>query len=63
MSAEAGIVMRWLEVWNKPRAMCGTATPMNAIGPQKAVTPPASRPVANTMNRRVRDTLIPKPRA
>ena len=47
MRAEAGMVMRWLEVRKIPRAICGTATPMNAIGPQNAVIPPANRPVAS----------------
>ena len=55
-SAQAGTVSRWLDVCMIPRARCGTATPMNAIGPQKAVTPPANKPVANTMYKRVRLT-------
>ena len=56
ISTQAGMVTRWFEVLKMPRAICGTATPINAIGPQKAVTPPASNPVAITMNRRVRST-------
>ena len=62
-NAVAATVVRWLEVWNSPRAICGTATPTNAIGPQKAVIPPANRQVAITIIRRVRSILTPKARA
>ena len=61
--AQAGTVSRWLEVCISPRARCGTATPMNAMGPHQAVTPPANRDVASTMPRRVRGILMPNARA
>lgn len=62
-SAQAGTVSRWFDVCMIPRAKCGTATPMNAIGPHQAVTPPASNDVASTIPRRVREILIPSARA
>ena len=63
IKAEAGIVKRWLLVANTPRAICGTATPINAIGPQNAVTLPANKHDATTIIQRVRSTLMPSPRA
>ena len=53
----------WLEVPSMRRAMCGTASPMNPTGPQKAVTVPASRTVERNSSVRVRWTLRPIVRA
>ena len=61
--AQAGTVSRWLDVCMIPRARCGTATPMNAIGPHQAVTPPASSEVASTIPKRVRRIFTPSARA
>ena len=58
-NAVAATVVRWFEVWNKPRAIWGTATPTKAIGPQKAVIPPAKRQVAITIILRVLSILTP----
>ncbi len=57
----AGSKILWLDVRKIPRAICGTATPTNAIGPVNAVMPPASKPVAITIQNRVRITETPKP--
>ena len=59
----AGINILWLEVRKSPRAICGMATPTKAIGPVKAVIPPASNPVAITIKNRVRTIETPNPRA
>ena len=61
--ADAGITMLWLDDLNSPRAMCGTATPINAMGPVNAVVAPANRPVAMINTNRVFTTEMPKPRA
>lgn len=61
INAQAGSVSRWFVVWNSPRAICGTATPTKAIGPQKAVIPPTSSPVANTIAQRMDETRMPNP--
>ena len=62
-STHAGNKIRCNEVRNTPRAICGMATPTNAIGPVKAVIPPAKSPVASTIKKRVLVIEIPKPRA
>ena len=38
----------WLEVPSMRRAMCGTASPIKEIGPQKAVVVAVSNPVATS---------------
>ena len=63
INADPGTVNRWLLVAKTPRAICGTATPINAIGQQNAVTLPANKHDATTIIQRVRSTLIPKLRA
>ena len=39
----AGSTILWSEVRNIPLTICGTAIPINAIGPVKAVAVPAKR--------------------
>lgn len=50
----------WLEVPSMRRAMCGTASPIKEIGPQKAVVVAVSNPVATSSRLRVRRMLIPR---
>ena len=52
---EAGTRIRWSASAKRMRATCGTARPMNPIGPQKAVTVPASRVVERKINSHGRD--------
>ncbi len=42
------------------RVMCGTAMPVNAIGPQKDVVSPVNRPVKMNILSRVLFTLMPR---
>ena len=58
-SITAGSNMRWSEVRNNPRAICGTANPINPIGPQNAVIAPVSRQVHKTTKMRVGRSAIP----
>ena len=62
-SIEAGMRMRWSAEAKNMRARCGTASPMNPTGPQKAVTVPASRTVERKISVRVRWMLSPIVRA
>ena len=55
----AGKSVRWLAVRNNIRAMCGTAIPTKPIGPQNAVTVPASRVVELSIMFREREILTP----
>ena len=52
--------VKWLLVWKINFAMCGTANPMNAIGPTKAVILPAKMLVAIMISIRVLLKFIPK---
>ena len=45
---ETGMRWRWSAVRKVRRAACGTARPMNEMGPQKAVTMAVSRPVSRS---------------
>ena len=58
--ATAGIKVLWFEVVNNNFAMCGTAKPINAIGPAKAVMTPVKILVAIKVIFLVFFTLIPK---
>lgn len=60
---EAGTRIRWSASAKRMRATCGTARPMNPIGPQKAVTVPASRVVERKINCRERRMSSPIVRA
>ena len=44
--ATAGIKILWLEVLNNNLVKCGTANPINAMGPENAVMTPVSKLVA-----------------
>ncbi len=59
----AGTSVRWSEVRNIIRVTCGMASPMNPMGPQKAVTVPASRVVEIKSKLRERLTSSPMVRA
>lgn len=59
----AGRSMRWVSVLIIMRAMCGTASPIKDIGPQKAVAAAVSRPVARSRRLRVRLMFMPRLRA
>lgn len=56
VSKVAGNRVRWSDVPSRRRAMCGTASPMNAMGPQKAVLVAVSNPVQQSNKVRVRRT-------
>lgn len=56
----AGSSVRWSEVRQMSLAMCGTASPMNVIGPQKAVATAVSSPVESNRARRVRLMFMPR---
>ncbi len=45
--ADEGINILWLDVENNIFAICGTAKPINAIGPEKAVITPVNKLVIN----------------
>lgn len=60
VSIVVGNSMVWSDVFVSIRAMCGTASPTNAIGPQKAVLAAVSMPVAVSSSRRVRLMSTPK---
>jgi hypothetical protein len=49
----AGINILCIDVLKIPRAICGMATPINAIGPVNAVIPPANNPVDSIIKKRV----------
>ena len=51
---------RWLSVFIKRREICGTASPMNETGPQKAVTTDVNTPVITNMELRNRFVLNPR---
>ena len=52
----AGRSMRWVSVLIIMRAMCGTASPIKDIGPQKAVTNAVSMPLRQRSRLRKRLT-------
>lgn len=56
----AGTNVKWLLVLNNKRAKCGTTIPTKPMGPQKAVTAPASIPAITIIMRRKRTMFIPK---
>ena len=56
----AGRSIRWFSEPIIIRVMCGTASPMNAIGPQNAVVTAVSKPVDSNRSIRVRCTLMPR---
>ena len=55
-----GIRELWFEVPSIKRAICGTANPIKAIGPQKAVVIAVSIPVAINNRLRVSRTFTPR---
>ena len=55
-----GSSRRWSEVERMRRAMWGTARPMKAMGPQKAVEVAVRIPVVKSSRLRVRGILIPR---
>ena len=59
-SMEAGISSLWSDACINSRATCGTARPMNEIGPQKAVTMDVSAPVM--MRSQLRTTVVRMPK-
>lgn len=63
VSAAAGSSVRWSASQKSMRATWGMARPIKPIGPQKAVTVPASRVVESSMSERVRRILTPIVRA
>ena len=60
MSMVAGIRTRWYEVPSDRRAKCGTANPMNEMGPQKAVVVAVSSPVTSNSICRTLPILMPR---
>ena len=60
MSIVAGIRTRWYEVPSERRAKCGTANPMNDMGPQKAVVVAVRSPVTSSSSCRIRPILMPR---
>lgn len=64
MAAPVSIVVGnsivWSDVFVSNRAMCGTASPTNDMGPQKAVLAAVSMPVAVSNSSRVRLISTPK---
>ena len=58
-SIVAGSNTRWSAERNIIRAMCGTAIPTKPIGPQNAVTVPASSVVDRSIRVRVREIFSP----
>ena len=60
MSIVAGIRTLWYEVPSARRAKCGTASPMNEMGPQKAVVVAVSKPVTNSSICRTCPIFIPR---
>ena len=55
----AGKSIVWFDEPRTKRAICGTANPINEIGPQKAVAVAVSNPVQSRMIMRVRFTFTP----
>lgn len=60
VSMVTGIRFLWLFVPNTKRARCGTANPINEIGPQNAVVVATRTPVDSSNKVRVRIMFIPK---
>ena len=58
-----GIITLWLTVPERKRATCGTAKPINATGPQNAVTVAPSTPVITRIFKRALLTGTPRLRA
>lgn len=56
----AGINTLWLEVLNINLVTCGTAMPINAMGPQKAVITPVNKLVIINIRFLLFLVLIPK---
>ena len=56
----AGSRVRWLSVPSSSRVMCGTASPIKATGPQKAVVMAVRMPVTINSQLRVRTMLMPR---
>ena len=50
----------WFDEPSSRRAICGTASPMNEMGPQKAVAVAVSSPVQSSIIIRVRFTFTPR---
>ena len=57
--ATAGINVLWFEVLNNNFVICGTAKPINAIGPENAVITPVNKLVAIKVRFLVRLTFTP----
>ena len=60
ISIVAGSSILWSASLVTSLAMCGTANPMNATGPQKAVVMAVRIPVESKINIRVDCMLMPK---
>ena len=60
ISTQAGNNCLWLDVEKNIRAMCGTASPINDIGPHNAVTVAVNPPVISNESVRTLRTFIPK---
>ena len=58
--SEAGINILWFEVLKIIFAICGTANPINAIGPENAVITPVKIAVIKIMYVRVFFMLTPR---
>ena len=59
LMATAGTNILWLEVLKSSLVKCGTAKPIKAIGPEKAVITPVNKLVEIKVKFRVRFTLTP----
>ena len=59
LMATAGTNILWLEVQKSSLVKCGTANPIKAIGPEKAVITPVNKLVEIKVKFRVRLTLTP----
>ena len=60
MKAVAGISSLWSLLLKRKRAMCGTAKPKKAIGPQNAVMSAVRKPEANMMSILLRLMFTPR---
>ena len=60
MKAVAGINTLWSLVRKRKRAMCGTARPKKAIGPQNAVMRAVRKPEAKMMSMLLNLILTPR---
>lgn len=56
----AGNKRRWSAVCMSRRTICGTAKPMNDMGPHRAVTAAVSSPVSRSRMVRTRLTRMPR---